>query len=396
MGRKRITEVAAKRILYASLGKKYSGVSFNTEKDRLEAVLDTLNQHKTYAVKVDQGIKGRFKKGLIALDKSISEIQGVVLALSKKGYSQFIIEPYFVHESSSERYLALERVRDGIKALYATHGGIDIESHTEEVKEILISDSSELGLVTKNFSLPQNVLQKLVEVFNASYISFLEINPLVVMDNEVFFLDVAAEVDSAGEFFADKYWSKNDYADVSGLSDSQEEKDVKELASQSQASFKFEEINKDGSIFVLLSGGGASVVVADEVYNLGFHKELANYGEYSGNPNTEETYLYTKAVLSFLLKSKSKKKVLIIGGGVANFTDIRLTFKGVIQALSEKAQELRKDKVKIFVRRGGPHQKEGLLHMSEFLKKENLYGDIKGPEMVLTDIVHLAIKSIKK
>ena len=138
---------------------------------------------------------------------------------------------------------------------------------------------------------------------------------------------------------------------------------------------------------MLLSGGGASIVLADEVYNQGFSKELANYSEYSGNPNEEETYIYAKNLLSLLIKSKANKKVLIIGGGVANFTDIRITFKGIIKALTEVKEELKKQRVKVFVRRGGPYQKGGLMLMKDFLEKESLFGKVVGPEIVLTDVV---------
>ena len=96
------------------------------------------------------------------------------------------------------------------------------------------------------------------------------------------------------------------------------------------------------------------MVVADEVYNRGLGEQLANYGEYSGNPNSEETYLYTKAVLELVLASKAPKKVVFLGGAVANFTDIAKTFAGVIQALDEVADGLQSQGVKVFVRRGGP------------------------------------------
>ena len=145
---------------------------------------------------------------------------------------------------------------------------------------------------------------------------------------------------------------------------------------------------------MLLSGGGASIVLADEVYNQGYGKELANYGEYSGNPNAEETYLYTKAVLRLLLHSKAKKKVLIIAGGVANFTDVRITFKGLIKALEEVKESLQKKHVTVFVRRGGPYQKEGLTMMKDFLEQAGLLGIVEGPELILTDVVEKALKSI--
>jgi len=140
---------------------------------------------------------------------------------------------------------------------------------------------------------------------------------------------------------------------------------------------------------------GASIVLADEVSNLDYGKLLANYGEFSGNPSAEESYLYTKNVLKLLLKSSADKKVLIIAGGVANFTDVRITFNGLIKALTEMSGYLQKQKIKVFVRRGGPHQNEGLEAMRAFLEKEQLLGVVAGPEMVLTNIVTEAITELK-
>lgn len=37
----------------------------------------------------------------------------------------------------------------------------------------------------------------------------------------------------------------------------------------------------------MVAGGGASVIYADTVGDLGFAEELGNYAEYSGAPNTK-------------------------------------------------------------------------------------------------------------
>jgi hypothetical protein len=51
--------------------------------------------------------------------------------------------------------------------------------------------------------------------------------------------------------------------------------------------------------------------------------------------------------------------------------------------------------VKVFVRRGGPHQEEGLQIMKEFLESSGLLGEIHGPELVLTDIVAPALRHVQ-
>jgi ATP citrate (pro-S)-lyase len=61
---------------------------------------------------------------------------------------------------------------------------------------------------------------------------------------------------------------------------------------------------------------------------MGFASELANYGEYSGAPSEQQTYEYAKTVLSLIVKEKHPDgKILIIGGGIANFTNVAATFK---------------------------------------------------------------------
>lgn len=61
---------------------------------------------------------------------------------------------------------------------------------------------------------------------------------------------------------------------------------------------------------------------------MGFASELANYGEYSGAPSEQQTYEYAKTILSLMVKEKHPDgKTLIIGGGIANFTNVAATFK---------------------------------------------------------------------
>ena len=163
---------------------------------------------------------------------------------------------------------------------------------------------------------------------------------------------------------------------------------VMELDDSTPASLKFKLLNPDSSIWVFLSGGGASLVIADEVADQGMGKELANYGEYSGAPTDEDVYSYARIILNQLLLSKNKKpKAIIVAGGVANFTDVAKTFRGLIRALDEKKQELVKARVRVFVRRGGPNEERGLKMMSDFLKKSKLLGSVHGHVDLLTVVV---------
>jgi len=143
----------------------------------------------------------------------------------------------------------------------------------------------------------------------------------------------------------------------------------------------------------MVAGGGASVVYSDAIAAHGYAAELANYGEYSGAPTEGQTYEYAKTIIDLITRGKPhpQGKILIIGGGIANFTNVAATFKGIIRALKEYKAQLVKHEVKIFVRRGGPNYQEGLKAMR--LLGESLGVPIRvfGPDTHITDIVPLAL-----
>lgn len=399
MARKRISEYRAKKLLSGVLDQQYTGVQATVSQPLTPISLD-----REYIVKVDQGVKGRFKKGLILLNQREQSLTQAMTTLAERGYSQFLIEEQVSYDQSDERYLSIERTREGYTILFSKTGGIHIEQNQQTIQSITLpyslTDDEIKTFLSKNSSsevlrqiLPIDTLMKLLLAFDTYFMSFLEINPFIVINDQILLLDAAVEVDSTAEFFVDGKWTEKDFAHGS-KEKSQEEKNVADLAANSQAAFSLEILNPNGSIWMLLSGGGASIVLADEVYNQGHGKNLANYGEYSGNPKTEETYIYTQNLLRLLLKSTAQKKVLIIAGGVANFTDVRKTFQGLILALDEVKNALQEQHITIFVRRGGPYQDEGLALMKAFLEKNNLLGMVEGPDMILTDIVTQAVQQL--
>lgn len=50
----------------------------------------------------------------------------------------------------------------------------------------------------------------------------------------------------------------------------------------------------------MVAGGGASVIYADTVGDLGYASELGNYAEYSGAPNEEEVLQYARVVIDVI------------------------------------------------------------------------------------------------
>lgn len=387
MSRKRLSEFRAKSILYAALGQPYEGVEVDAEQREWTKNLPV--GIGTYVVKVDQAVKGRFKKGLVRLDRSIEQLAADVQEISGQGYRFLLIEPYRQHEAKDEHYLSLQRMREGVVLMSSAYGGIEVESHADSLRTVIY----EPGMSLDEIGIPADKLEVLVRVFDESYFSFLEVNPLVVTASGLQLLDAAVEVDDEAEFFENN-WSEADFRRLVNRKLTPQELTVVELAAQSQASFTLEVINPMGSVFLLLSGGGASVIVADEIYNQGYGKELANYGEYSGNPNAEETQTYTNQVLELLIASSAPRKALIVAGGVANFTDIRATFNGVLKALRQHEDELRKQNIAVFVRRGGPHEAEGLALMRNYLAGAKIRHEVSGPELPLTEVAKQAVAYI--
>merc|ERR1719379_3181603 len=120
--------------------------------------------------------------------------------------------------------------------------------------------------------------------------------------------------------------------------------------------------------------------------------ELANYGEYSGAPSTEETYVYAKTLFKLMLKNKHPDgKFLIIGGGIANFTDVAATFTGLIKALDMFAADIKEHKLKIWIRRAGPNYLEGLRKVKNASDRLGLGIMVYGPETHITAVVPMAL-----
>lgn len=375
MARVKLTEYRAKSLLVDN----YQGVALHLAS--LSDDVAQLIEHESYIIKVDQGVKKRGKQGLIRLNVGRDEAENAVRELAEKGFERFIAEPMLPHEENEERYLSIERMRDGMRILYSPHGGVDIEEHPESIETYSDITST---------PLPQTFLQHIVDVMNGEHLSFVEINPLVVRNDECILLDAAVLADSAGVWQAS--WSDDDIAEAGQKS--QAEATIAELNDSSPAAFSFRVLEPNGAIWLLLSGGGASITIADEAANRGKAHLIGNYGEYSGGPTREETQLYTEAVLGQVLASQAPRKAIVIAGGVANFTDVKKTFAGIIDALKKNLDALQQADIKVYVRRGGPNEKEGLALMEKFLNDNNIYGSVHGSDVVLTTVVDEALEAV--
>ncbi len=375
MPRVKISEFSAKTALLPG----YLGLSATTSTTTTE-IKATFGE-TNLVVKVDEGIKKRGLQGLVKVNVTPREIPGILKSWGKLGWSHFLIESVIEHAPQAEHYLSLERGRSGWQISYSDQGGIDVEKSWDLVKRTVLQRNSRLQAEKGSSADERTVLtgiETMIPLLDKHHVSFLEMNPILIRADQFVPLDMACEVDSVG--------SPLPPLPDKRLADS--EKSVALLDAATPASLKYKLLNPNGRIWMLLSGGGASLVLADEVADLGMGETLANYGEYSGAPTDDDVYSYTKIILSDLLSNtKPTKKALIIAAGIANFTDVAKTFRGIIRAMSEVKTQLKKAKVKVFVRRGGPNEERGLKMMSDFLTQAGIPHLIHHHEIPLTQVI---------
>jgi len=384
MSRVAITEYAAKKLI---LGEAYTGITASPA--TVEKAVDSLRDNAVYIVKIDVGIKKRGKQGLIRLNVTKSEAHKALQELFDLGHDRCVIEEMVPHETEDERYLSIDLQREGASLLYSPKGGVEIEENTEEIQHFFIPRYEVLKGETP-LVLDRVPLNRLLAAMQQFHLSFLEINPFVAKNNDFLPLDMAVEIDDAK---AGKLPSWTGEHIIKKASTSEEEA-VHAQDEMTSAALTLKVLNKNGSILTLLSGGGASLVTIDTLVTAGLQDQIINYSEYSGAPTREETHAYVSTLLKVLFASEAKKKVILIAGGVANFTDIMATFEGIIDAMEENIEELQRQKVYVCARRGGPNQEKGLASLRTFLTESGIEHSVNDPSLSLGEIAAIVTPHI--
>ncbi|KAL6263082.1 hypothetical protein P5V15_005883 [Pogonomyrmex californicus] len=380
--------------------------------------IDIVNKHpwlktERLVVKPDQLIKRRGKLGLIKVNADLSTVQKWIEQHMNKEQrigkavgklKTFIIEPFVPHKSEEEAYICIYSHRKADTILFHHQGGVDVGDVDVKALKLDVPVGSEIPhrstLINKlliNVMDDKKVviaefIESLYKLYINLYFTYLEINPLVITDTAIYILDLAAKLDTTADFICKPDWGEIDYPPPFGRDAYPEEAYIADLDAKSGASLKLTILNPDGRIWTMVAGGGASVIYSDTICDLGAANELANYGEYSGAPSEQQTYEYAKTILSLMTKTKrSDGKVLIIGGGIANFTNVAATFKGIVKALQEYQPKLVEYDIRIFVRRAGPNYQEGLRIIREVGRRLGIPVHVFGPETHMTAICAMAL-----
>ena len=371
-----------------------------TSVDELKKLGDAnewLKQSKL-VVKAHEALGSRFKLGLVKVDLDLKGAQAAATEMLGRQVGSITVSQVIVSEMvphKDEYYAAVKSTRDGVEVLVAKCGGIEVESNWDRVKKLSleIGDqpspqaleklAKEAGFTGDTASKMATFAGKLFTCFDSEDAQYLEVNPVVARpgDGELIALDAVTLLDGDAKF-RHPDWNFA-FAAEFGRAYSKSELDVMAVDAKIKGSVKFIEI-PGGDTAMLPAGGGASVYYSDAVVARG--GKLANYAEYSGDPPDWAVEVLTEKVCSL-----PGIKNIIVGGAIANFTDVKKTFGGIIAGFRKAKADGKLKGVKIWVRRGGPREKEGLEAMKA-LREEGFDIHVHDRHTPLTDIVDMALQ----
>ena len=373
----------------------YVVVSSNEEFEELSKVNDWLKKSKL-VVKAHEALGSRFKLGLVKVGLDLAGSKAAVKEMLGKQVESVTIREVIVSEAidhKEEYYASVKSTREGVEVMVTTYGGVEVEANWEKVKKLAVAigespTDAQLASLSKDAGFSGDTANKMAEFLKKLYTCFdnedaqyLEINPVVQNSSGgLVALDAVTLLDGDAKF-RHKDWTFP-FAAEFGRAYTKNEEEVMAVDAKVKGSVKLIEI-PGGNIAMLPAGGGASVYYSDAVVARG--GKLANYAEYSGDPPDWAVEVLTEKVCSL-----PNIKHIIVGGAIANFTDVKKTFGGIINAFRKAKGEGKLKGVKIWVRRGGPNELQGLAAMRA-LQDEGFDIQVFDRTTPLTDIVDMAM-----
>lgn len=205
--------------------------------------------------------------------------------------NQFIIESFVPHEQKDEYYVCIQSVREGDLIYFYHEGGVDIGDVDSKAEQMLFPTDEKISdndikvnsIQSKSFfffihffftnfffccifffqkkllfKVPterQDILtkfiQELYQFYSEYHYAYLEINPLVVKNNEVYPLDLAAKVDQTADFEVGEKWGHMSWPSPFGRGQTPEEQFIASLDAKTGASLKLTVLNPQ--VFILKS-----------------------------------------------------------------------------------------------------------------------------------------------
>ncbi|KAH8054766.1 ATP citrate synthase [Aureococcus anophagefferens] len=395
MAAKPVREYFGKQLLAKYLGEA-SGGEFEFEG---RGMLVKSGADARLVAKPDQLIKRRGKAGLLAIDKSFDECRAWVDArmnatIDVEGVEgvlhTFLVEPFVPHAQADEYYVCVVSNREGEELLFCKDGGVDVGDVDAKAKRLQVPlgesaapDALAAALldgVPERGSPSSRFLATLLGVYRQLHFVYMEINPIVFEEGgKITPLDLAAKLDETAAFLVQNKWGP---ASTSRALRRRvpEEAYIRSMDAKTGASLKLTILNVAGRVWTMVAGGGVRRLRGHDLRPR-LRPRARQLRRVLGAPNDEQTYNYARTILGLMTRTRRDDgKVLIVGGGIANFTDVAATFRGLIKALRAFKDELKAGGVKIYVRRAGPNYQEGLRMMLRLRDETGLHVRVFGPE----------------
>nr|CAD1838362.1 unnamed protein product [Ananas comosus var. bracteatus] len=348
MARKKIREYDSKRLLKQHLQRLF-GIHLPIRSAQITEATDLMAlaeaepwlSSEKLVVKPDMLFGKRGKSGLVGLNLDLAQVAAftkerlgkqVEIGGCKGPITTFIVEPFVPH--SQEFYLSVVSERLGCSISFSECGGIEIEENWDKlhdgsrfklgqncvhsVRHIPLAETCAPLLATLTLEIKGEIEDFITKVF-ATFLdldfTFLEMNPFTLVDGKPYPLDMRGELDDTAAF---KNFKK--YAILTLMGDIEFPMPFGRVMSPTESFVHkldekcFFEVycpDPQGRIWTMVAGGGASVIYADTVGDLGYASELGNYAEYSGAPKEEEVLQYARVVIDCATANPDGRKELL-------------------------------------------------------------------------------------
>ncbi|RJQ80165.1 MAG: hypothetical protein C4519_10500 [Desulfobacteraceae bacterium] len=235
--------------------------------------------------------------------------------------------------------------------IFSSEGGVDIEKLAQREPEKICTEHfsfrdglpehkarqivAETGISGKLLLGIGTVLAKLAKVFIETDATIAEINPLALIGaGQLIALDCHLDVDDDALFrHPDIAQIEKDGSRIeSAQSQSDFERKAAQIDSVDHRGVAGRVIEFEGSLGLIIGGGGASLTAFDAVRAHG--GKPANYCEIGGNPSVKKVKELTKHILS----KPGVEKVAVIMNVVSN-TRVDLVARGIIKGIIEAGKD---------------------------------------------------------
>ncbi len=352
-----------------------------TPSGNVVASVDKLEVESPVMLKAQVPIGGRGKVGGILVALTTGQAKKNVkhlLSMWVRGYKakKILMEEKLDIERKYFMAITYDTVAKSPLAIFAAEGGVDIESLVEReprkvrkehfstrsrlpqyrareiISEAEISGSLLLGL--------GNILSRLADVFLDFDATLAEINPLALTpDGRLIALDCHLEIDD------DAIVRHTDLAQI--LHDESRfdarrnitefERQASEVDQLDHRGVAGRVIEFDGTLGLIIGGGGASLTAFDAVRSHG--GKPANYCEIGGNPSVRKV----KELTRLLLSKTDVTKIAVIMNVVSN-TRVDLVARGILKGILETGK-VPSETVAVF-RIPGAWEEEGFKMLSKY------------------------------